>query len=219
MLANRFVGALNRDTRDNRGDVRSDDPAFNPFDTCLQLVGTMYAEVEAIVRGADCRWEHLMATHHRTWAYKDEDKRDMFQLVEHLSDEADLRCIIIAATDAANKVKSTAKTTRNIIKEAIRRFKTELLGHPINIILAAFMTKDFSEPIYDYDLKNEIKRTAKDFLDTFPYAYLAAVYKQAFDYVVRKETTCVTTQSMIKDQENIVTYLLKAEKDISKVCH
>lgn len=215
VYVSRLAGAFNRNAQDTKGDVRNDNPEFNPFATGVELIDDMYASV-TLLTIPDPRWSRLLLVHNKTWVHG-EDSRDVFQLVQHLHDEAISTCGIIVEEDKALHRQSTAKTTRNAIHEVIRKFKVLLLGHPINIILGAFMVKDYLEPIFDYDQKNGERRSAKSFLESFPFDYLAAVYKQTFDYVVRKETVCVTTQSMIKDQENLQLFSGKATQDVHTV--
>lgn len=215
MHVSRLAGAFDRSVQDTRGDVRNDEMPFNPFAACVELIDKMYASVDLLTR-ADPRWARLLQVHNRTWVHG-EDSRDIFQLAQHLFDEAKLTCELIADEDKALHRNSAARATRNEIIAVVQKFKVQLLGHPINIILGAFMVKDYLEPIFDYDQKNGKQRSAKSFLDSFPFDYLAAVYKQAFDYVVRKETVCVTTQSMNKDQENVQVFLSKATKDVHEV--
>jgi len=213
---NRNSGSFNRDSRDTRGDVRIDNPEFNPFESCIKLVETFYDEVVTEAESGSSRWARLFRVHNKTWVFN-EDSRDILQLVKHLSDETDATCKLISEEDTAVNRISSAKVTRNRIKETIRNFKVHLLGHPINIILSAFMVKE-QDPVFDYDRKNDAPRTARGFLESFPYEYLAGVYKQAFDYVVRMATVCVSPQTMLKDEENVQTFTRKARQDVERVC-
>lgn len=153
-------------------------------------------------------WSRLFRVHKTTWKESSTDTRNVFELVADLWDQT-----IETKTQAAGRDR---RVTQKKILTLIDSFRRDMLGHPINIILSAFLVNG-SEPLWDYDRTNVKERDAKTFLETFPYDYLAAVYKQAFDYVVRKKTIIVTPKSMSEDQENIQTFLHRAKFDVKRV--
>jgi len=201
------------------GDITFASSNYNPFLSCTDLITQLYKDIRDLTTGqhVSTSWERVLRNHNATWVDGD-DPRDVFQLLQHLSEETSRTYKLIVSEEEHSQRNTRPKETKIAIADVIRSFRTKLLGHPINIVLAAFMIKG-KESLFDYDSTTTGRRTAKNFLLYFPYDYLAGTYKQACDYVLRKATRCVTHQSMEKDKENLILYREKAKADVKKVCH
>ena len=199
--------------RFHRNKATSSVEEAGPFSDCIKLTTKLFNEVIVPELTAAATDEFPQWRYPRSIVTGDQglengsDERDVFQLlqaVEHAVKKAYAQVIGVIEKQtparspdnerlllALAREKLKAAATRDKIIKAIDNYKEDILGHPINIVLAAFLM-DLSNQntvskvgIYDYSFKNGATRTAKSFLNTFPYDYLAAVYMIGFDCYVR----------------------------------
>lgn len=169
-----------------------------------------------------------MAEHSSQWnrvldhenTYKDvHEKKHIFLLLNELK---------ISIQEVADDTHSAALATDLI--DLLSKLKADLLGHEINIILAAFLmntTKTASRnpptmsTLFDFgrepcgcDMSSKRTRTPASFIANFPYDYLACIYKISVDcYLLRK----VNVQPNHFQTAPMQMFHLRAQLDIKNV--
>jgi len=239
--------------RFHRNKATSSVEEAGPFSDCIKLTTKLFNEVIVPELTAAATDEYTQWQYPRNIVTGDQglengsDDRDVFQLlqaVEHAVKKAYAQVIgaIEKQTPARSpdnerllsslaRQKLKAAATRDKILKEIDIYKEEILGHPINIVLAAFLM-DLSNQntvskvgIYDYSraangTANGVARTAKSFLLTFPYDYLAAVYMIGFDCYVRMVAQPPTIEYFRREglsDDHFEVYRNRAYSDIENV--
>ena len=140
----------------------------------------------------------------------------------------------INRSDLLDAVRARRTTETEEVQESILglidKFRVRILAHPINIILGSFLMDSGNQQtiskisIFDFEFlpstgpnKAPEYRSPKSFLNSFPYDYLAAVYKIAFDIVVRMKQVWPSVASFEEELSVLPIYRRRAEKDIKEV--
>jgi len=135
----------------------------------------------------------------------------------------DMAAKIAQKNSESNKMRKAANATRSIIKEKIRTFKRQLLGHPINIVLAAFLMDTSNQAkvskvgIFDYGFRNGKSRSAKSFINSFAFDYLAAVYMISYDCLVRMRSERPSIEYFKREASSMEVFTRRAQSDIEHV--
>jgi len=175
-----------------------------PFADCLQMLNKLYiifekniARMKAASDPDAQAWSNVLTSHLLILDSTEEsDNMGLFVLLDALEDRISA---LVDDIDHRRRISTDQETLSKKaalqLFEAIEWVKDRLLAHPINIIMAAFLVGD--KCLYDYNkvvVKADLEegsamfrlRTAESFIKTFPYNYLAAVYKISFEIYVNK---------------------------------
>ena len=231
--------------RFNRFQATSDDDERGPFRDCIKKTSDLFNKVilpslEAAATDDFPQWNNPKAAlTGDSGLTSSRDDRDLFQLLNSVEENVKNTCAEVEKSVKNRKKEPeldddtlrilrqtvlTAVCTRDKIIQAIEEFKVEILGHPINIVLAAFLM-DLSNQntvtkvgIYDYAFRYGVPRSAKSFANSFPYDYLTAVYMIGYDSVVRMRTQKPTVDHFIKaEPSSLGVFTQRAYSDIEKV--
>lgn len=151
-----------------------------------------------------------------------DDARDTFALLHEFS------------TLLEDQYEKISKQNPTNVNEAARRFvdtgkgradllRSTLIGHPIIIVFAAFlldnhMLYDFGRlPASDKKGASWITRDSKSFLSTFPYDYLACVYKMSVDAYLRHRVKFPLDEDFADEESNMIVYRRRAINDVKNV--
>lgn len=232
--------------RFNRNKAVCGEGELGPFRDCIRMTTALFEKViipELTAAATDefpqWRYPKQILTG-ETGLESNRDDRDLFQLLKSVEQSVKTACtqVHMSIDRQTNSMKSPendvllahfqrmklkAAATRDKIIEAIQNFKEELLGHPINIVLAAFLM-DLSNQntvtkvgIYDYAYRYGVARTARSFFNTFPYDYLAAVYMIGFDSYVRMVAQQPTIENFKREAASMEVFTDRAYSDIENV--
>lgn len=201
---------------------------MGPFASCVSVVKAFYADIEASLHTLHRidphqanLWRNLLTVHNLIRSSG--EYPDLFKLLDVLVERSenmvkDLDVVLNMVTPPENLSRRLAKS----IRDKVDGLKRELLSHPINIVMAAFLVDE--KCLFDYDnvavgvdvetqkVKYE-PRSAKSFLDLFPYEYLSIVYKISYEIYVNKRSD-KPLNSWFTDAEAMAIFHERAREDI-----
>jgi len=214
-------------------DVFSQENETGPFYSCVHEVRNFVTYVDSQLKEAQNRnytdpdvarmfkenWMSI-STHSRKFFLVGEDS-NIFGLLDTFISVLD--SIFDKVSKENNKssiVTSFAETFVAGIKTKSNDLKLILLGHPINIVLGAFLLDNHM--IYDFGrVPNAESWRVRDpewFVVTFPLDYLTLVYKMSVDAYLRHRTKIPQDEDFVIEIENMEVYRTRARSDVANVC-
>lgn len=202
----------------------------------MSLASKTFDSITRILTSAkdsDPKWGAPLASVKGENSLESDNRHDIFELLQSVE-----QSVLSASFSISQDLKydksidelqrdqktATAERFRNSIVDIIDKFKSSILTHPINIILGSFLIDSGNQQkiskisIFDFEyLPNGAPRSVESFLKSFPYDYLAAVYKIAFDVVVRMRPIWPCVANFQEEEYILPVFRRRAHEDVREV--